>query len=103
MCGVKVTDRFVCNELRERERLEIDYIIILVQHNRLIWFGCISRKDKNDWVKEYVDFELEGVKPRSRPKRTWSEVVETDFQIRKLCKGDAVDHSKWRQLVKDIV
>jgi len=27
MCGVKVTDRLACNEMREKERLETDAII----------------------------------------------------------------------------
>ena len=49
MCGVKVTDSFTCNELRER--LGIGDLITMVQQNWLRWFGHVSRKDKNDWVK----------------------------------------------------
>jgi len=29
--------------------------------------------DENDWVKnEWIMIEVEGVKPRGRPKKTWS-------------------------------
>jgi len=56
----------------------------------------------NDWVKKCMEYEVEGSRPRGRPKRTWREVVENDCQARKLNKEDAVDHSRWRKLVKDV-
>jgi len=74
MCGVKVTDRFTCSELRER--LGIDDIITVIQRHRLRWYGHVLRKDENDWVQRCADYEVEGVRPRGRPKKTWSEVTE---------------------------
>jgi len=50
----------------------------------------------NDWVKKCMEYEVEGLRPRGRPKRTWREVVREDYQARKLNTEDAVDHSKWR-------
>jgi len=49
MCGVKVIDRFLSSELRER--LEIDDIIIVIQRHRLRWYRHVLRKDENDWVE----------------------------------------------------
>jgi len=49
MCGVKVTDRFMCSELRDR--LEIDDVITVIQQRRLRWYGRVLRKDENYWVK----------------------------------------------------
>jgi len=40
------------------------------------------------------------VKPRGIPKRTWREVVQKDCQSRKLNREDAIDHSRWRKLIK---
>ena len=37
----------------------------------------------------------------SRPKRTWTEIVQKDCQARKLNMEDAMDHSRWRKLIKD--
>jgi len=71
-----VTDRFSYSELIER--LGIDDIITMVQQHRLRWYGHPLRKDKNDWVKKCVDYEVEGVRPRGRPKKTWSEIIEED-------------------------
>ena len=39
MCGIKVKDRFPGSKLRER--LEIDDIISVLQHNRLQWYGRV--------------------------------------------------------------
>jgi len=60
------------------------------------------RKDDDDWVKKCMGYEVEGPRPRGRPKRTWTEIVEMDCQARKLNKEDSVDHSRWRKLMKDV-
>jgi len=43
--------------------------------NRLRWYGHVLRKDDDDWVKKCMEYEVEGPRPRGRPKRTWKEVV----------------------------
>jgi len=45
-----------------------------------------------------MDYEAKGVRPRGRPKKTWSEVTEKDCQTRHVCKKDAIVHRKWRKL-----
>jgi len=37
-------------------------------------YACVAKKD--DWVKTCMEHEVEGSRPRGRPKRTWREVVE---------------------------
>jgi len=49
-----------------------------------------------------MEYEVEGPRPRGKPKRTWREVVVKDCQTCKLNKEDAVDHSRWRKLIKDV-
>ena len=51
--------------------------------------------EDNDWVKKYMEYEVEG----PRPKRTWRDVVKEDCQARKLNTEDAIDRSKWRKLI----
>ena len=72
MCGVKLKDRLPSKELRER--LGIDDIALVLQQNRLRWYGHVLRKDYDDWVKKCIEYEVEGPRPRGRPKRTWREV-----------------------------
>jgi len=53
MCGIQLKDRFPSKELRQR--LGIDDIALVLQQNRLCWYGYghVLRKD-DDWVKKCV-------------------------------------------------
>ena len=68
---------------------------LILQQNRLRCYGDVLRKDDDDWVKKCMEYEVEGSRPRGRPKRTWKAVVREDCQARKLNKEDAVDRYKW--------
>jgi len=56
-----------------RERLGIDDIALVLQQNRLRWYGHVLRKDDDDWVKKCMEYEVEGPRPRGRLKRTRRE------------------------------
>ena len=62
MCGVKLKDRLPSKELRER--LGVDDIALVLQQNRLSWYGHVLRKDDDDWVKKCMEHEVEGSRPR---------------------------------------
>jgi len=62
MCGVKLKDRLPSKELRER--LGIDDITLVLQQNRLHWYGHVLRKDDDDWVKKCMEYEVEGPKTK---------------------------------------
>jgi len=49
-----------------------------------------------------MEYEVEGSRPRGRPKRTWKAVVREDSQAHKLNKEDAMDRCKWRKLIKNV-
>jgi len=100
MCGIKLKDRLPSKELRER--LGVDDIAVILQQNRLCWYGHVLRKDDDDWVKKCMEYEVETSRPRGRPKRTWKEVVREDCQARKLNKEDAVDRCKWKKVIKEV-
>jgi len=48
--------------------------------------------------------EVEGPRPRGRPKRPWRvrSLMEKDCQARKSNKEDAMDGSRWRKMIKDV-
>ena len=75
---------------------------MVLQQNRLRWYRHVLRKVDDDWVKKCMDYEVEGPRPRGRPKRTWREVVSEDSLVHKLNKEDAMDRCKWRKLIKDV-
>jgi len=61
----------------------------------------VLQKEDNDWVKKCMEYEVEGAKPRGRPKRTWREIVEKDCQAHKLNREDAMDRSRGRKQIRD--
>jgi len=99
MCSVKQKDRLPSKELRER--LGVDDIALILQQNRLRWYGHVLRKD-DDWVKRCMEYEVEGSRPRGRPKRTRKEVVREDCQALKLYKEDAMVRCKSRKVIKEV-
>ena len=98
MSNVKVKDRVPSKELRERQG--IDDIILILQQNRLRWYGHVLRKKDTDWVKKCMVYEVEGSRPRGRPKRTWREVVQKNCQACDLNREDAMDRGRWKKLTK---
>jgi len=40
----------------------------------VVW-ACVT-KEYNDWVKKCTEYEVEGSRPRGRPKSTWREVLQ---------------------------
>ena len=38
--------------------------------------GMCCEKKTNDWTKKCMEYEVEGARPRGRPKKTWREIVE---------------------------
>ena len=63
------------------------------------WYGHVLRKEDNDWVKKCLEYEVEGARPRGRPKKTWREIVEKDYKARGLNREDAMDRSRWRKQI----
>jgi len=44
-----------------------------------------------------MKYDVEGARPRSRPKKTWREIVEKDCRAHKL----NMDHNRWRKQIRD--
>jgi len=98
MCNVKVKDRVPSKELRERLP-GTDDIILILQQNRLRWYGHVLPKEDTDWAKICMEYEVEGSRPRGRPKRTWTEVMQKDCQARNLNREDIMDCGRWKKLI----
>jgi len=60
----------------------------------------VLQKEDTDWVKKCMEYEVESSGPRGRPKRTWREVVQKDYQACNLNSDHAMDHRRWKKLIK---
>jgi len=98
MCNVKVKDRVPSKKLRER--LGIDDIILILQQNRLRWYGHALRKEDTDWCTSWSGTLHLIFHTFLHPKRTWTEVVQKDCQARSLNRVDAMDRGRWKKLIK---
>jgi len=47
-----------------------------------------------------MEYDVEGSRPRGKPKKTWREVVQRDYQAHKLNRDNAMDHSRWKKLIE---
>ena len=74
MCGVKLKDRLPSKELRER--LGVDDIALVLQQNRLRWYGHVLRKEDDDWVNKCMEYEVEGLRPRGPRQRLYERTVK---------------------------
>jgi len=45
--------------------------------------------------EECMEYEVEGARPRGRPKKTWREIMENDCQAHGLNREDAMVRSRW--------
>jgi len=61
----------------------------------------VLQKEDSDWLKKCVDYEVEGARPKGRPKTTWSEIEQKDCHACELNMEDAMDHHRWRKQTKD--
>jgi len=57
----------------------------------------VLQKEDNDWVKKCMEYEVEGARPRCKPKKTWREIVEKDCKARGLNREDGMGRSRWRK------
>ena len=57
---------------------------IPLKRNRLRWYGHVSRRDNDHVLSKAAEMEMEGVRPRGRPKKTWKWCVEQDMRERNI-------------------
>jgi len=98
MCGVKLNERKKSEELRELSGLEP--VSLMIKKSRLRWFGHVERKDDNDRVKRCITWEVEGIRRRGCPKKTWWDCVKNDVESLGLFQKDAQSRNKWRRRIK---
>jgi len=98
MCGVKLNARKKSEELRKL--LGLEPVSLMIKNSRLRWSGHVERKDDNDWVKRCITWEVQGIRLRGHPKKTWWDCVKNDMESLGLSHKDAQSRNKWRRRIK---
>jgi len=61
----------------------------------------VLQKEDNDWMKKCIEYEVKGARPRDRPKKTWTEIVQKNCQACNLNREDVMDRNTWRKQIMD--
>jgi len=61
---VKLNERKKNEELREV--LGLEPVSLMIKKSKLRWFGHVQRKDDNNCVKQYITWEVEGIREDTR-------------------------------------
>ena len=64
----------------------------------LISYNCFSVFVVFDWVKRCIMWEVEGIRQRGRPKKTWWDCVKNDMESLSLSQKDAQSRNKWMRI-----
>ena len=68
----------------------------LAKANSVRWCGRALRKDKNNFLRRALDFEVKWTRKRCRPKKTWLNAFVEHSRKLGLNEGDADNRSRWR-------
>jgi hypothetical protein len=71
-------------------------VVDVVRRGKLLWFGHVERKSRDDWVRRCRDLVVEGARKMGRGKKTWQECVNEDMKQMGLGRCDAQDRTIWR-------
>ena len=70
-----------------------------MEKTRLRWFGHVQRRLATVPLRKSLAMKVDGpVRGRSRPKRTWMEIVKIDMKYG-LSEDLAWDRSEWRNRI----
>ena len=86
-------DRISTEEILKRSNM-LDIGTVMQQH-RLRYFGHVKRS-QDHLIQEVVNLEVEGKRPRGRPRKTWCQTIQSDMREFNLAEIDASDRSLWK-------
>ena len=93
-------------KLRERSSIELlsmvglsEDIVTFVSRSRLRWYRHVLRRDEGAGIRRALEYEVEGVTGRGRPRLGWREQVEIDRVKAGLRDVEASNRGEWRSEV----
>jgi len=84
-----------------RGSLKVTEISKNVQESRLRWYGHLLRRNEDHVGRQAMEMEIEGNRPRGRPKTRWKDVVQKDMREKHLDEAEALDRTLWRSLIRN--
>ena len=95
-----------CVSLREHNRNEeireaatVQPIATHLMQKRRRWYVHVSRRDESHITRTVLDMEVEGVRPRGRPKLRYMDTIRIDMKKNGLTDVNILDRNDWRMAV----
>ncbi len=71
-----------------------------LRQRRLRWFGHVERSHEHGQLKNVQNMNVEGRRPRGRPKKAWINCVQADMGALHLERELALDRDSWRRAIR---
>ena len=84
-----------------RERTEVVEASKKLQERRLQWYGHVMRRGEGHVLREMMNLQVSGKRPRGRPRRWWKDCIADDLRENQLRPDDARDRIEWRRRVRN--
>ena len=94
MKGVTLRDRVRSEELRRE--LGVTPLIMKVREKRLRWFGHVERREEDNIIRKMSSMEVEGKRPRGRPKKRWRDCIREDMREMNVEENDVANRNRWK-------
>ncbi|GFR63240.1 hypothetical protein ElyMa_000150800 [Elysia marginata] len=83
-----------------RKELGVGSIKSKARESRLRWFGHVHRKKQESKLRQVMDMEVPGRRPRGRPRGRWRDLVGRDKQELRVVPKDADNRDFWRRRIR---
>ena len=78
MCGSKIKQRKSTEQMLNI--LGLNSILLELTKRRLRWYGHVSLREENNWVRLIQQLQVNGTITKGRPQKRWYDVIEADFK-----------------------
>ena len=97
--GVSLREHNRNEEIREAATVQL--ITTHLMQKRLRWYGHVRRRDESHITRTVLDMEVEGVRPRGRPKLRYMDTIRRDIKNNGLS-VNILDRNDWRMAVSSM-
>ena len=95
--GMTVKDKMKSEYIRKE--LGVGSIKSKARESRLRLFGHVHRREQESNLRQVMDMELPGRRPRGRPRGRWRDLVNRNMRELLVVPEDADDRNFWRRRI----
>ena len=98
LSGVSLRDRVRNTDVAQR--FGLFEILDETRVRRLKWFGQVQRREEGEALSVITHLQVEGHRPRGRPKKSWQRTVEEDMTLMGIDAHLVSDRRGWREAIE---